>query len=29
VHVEADVALLGDERLPRVNPDANTNGAVY
>src|SRR5205823_267957 len=28
VHVEADVALLSDERLPRVNPDANANGAV-
>jgi hypothetical protein len=28
VHVEADVALLSDERLTRVNPDANANGAV-
>jgi hypothetical protein len=28
VHVEADVALLGDHRLTRVNPDANANGTV-
>jgi hypothetical protein len=28
VHIEADVALLSDERLTRVNPDANANQPV-